>query len=181
MKFSDSPFEGYLCFMIIRSAQDSDLHAIVEIYNQSIPGRMATADLNPVSVEEKKNWFLVRSKNRPIVVAEENEMIVGWGSLNDFYGRPAYSGTAEVSIYIHNSEQKKGIGEIILQHLIEIAPAFEIHSLLGFVFAHNLPSIALSKKHGFEEWGMLPDVADMLNEKASLLILGRKINSNPTL
>jgi L-amino acid N-acyltransferase YncA len=161
--------------MNIRLAQDSDLHAIVEIYNQSIPGRMATADLNPVSVEEKKDWFHGHTKNRPIVVAEENGMIVGWGSLKNFYGRPAYSGTAEASIYIRNNEQNKGIGEKLLLHLIEIAPALDIHTLLGFIFAHNLPSISLVKKHGFEEWGMLPDVAVMMNEKISLLILGKKL------
>jgi len=36
--------------MPIRHATASDLPEIVSIYNASIPGRMATADLAPVSV-----------------------------------------------------------------------------------------------------------------------------------
>lgn len=164
--------------MIIRNATESDLKEIVEIYNQSIPGGLATADTQAVTVEQKTNWFNAHSETRPIKVAEKEGVILGWVSLQDFYGRPAYSGTAEVSIYVRNGEHKKGIGENLLKHIIQIAPDLHIHSLLGFVFAHNLPSISLFKKWGFDEWGNFPEVAIMQERKISLLILGKKTDSN---
>ena len=36
-------------------SQAPDLARIVEIYNQSIPTRLATADLTPVTVNQKKD------------------------------------------------------------------------------------------------------------------------------
>lgn len=164
--------------MTIRNASESDLKDIVEIYNQSIPGGLATADTQAVTIEQKTNWFHAHSEKRPIIVAEEKGVILGWVSLQNFYGRPAYSGTAEVSIYVRYGEQKKGIGEALLKHIIKITPEIDIHSLLGFIFSHNLPSISLFKKWGFEEWGHLPEVAIMNEKKISLLILGRKTEQN---
>jgi len=40
--------------VIIRTALESDLPAIVEIYNSTVPSRMVTADTEPVSVESRK-------------------------------------------------------------------------------------------------------------------------------
>ena len=162
--------------MIIRNAVDSDLISIVDIYNQSIPGRTSTADLLPFSVEQKIDWFHSHNEKRPIKVAEKDGKIIGWLSMRNFYGRPAYSGTVEISIYVSYQEHNKGVGNAMLNHIIQIAPELEIHSLVGFIFAHNLPSISLFKKYGFEEWGLLPEIAILVDEKASLMILGKKIN-----
>ena len=41
----------------IRHAALPDLPAIVAIYNDSIPGRLATADTAPVSVDSRREWF----------------------------------------------------------------------------------------------------------------------------
>jgi len=43
--------------MPIRHAMAADLPAIVAIYNASIPGRMATADTQPVTVAQREEWF----------------------------------------------------------------------------------------------------------------------------
>ena len=73
--------------MIIRHANENDLPAIVAIYNASIPGRMATADLEPVSVMSRINWFKNRSPvKHPLWVVETGEVIVGWLSFQPFYG-----------------------------------------------------------------------------------------------
>ncbi len=40
-----------------QNATIEDLPGIVEIYNSTIAGRMVTADMEPVSVESKINWF----------------------------------------------------------------------------------------------------------------------------
>ena len=97
--------------MKIRDAEESDLPAIVEIYNAAIPGRMATADLKPVSVESRLPWYREHSPNSwPIWVIESEQNIVGWLSLQIFYGRAAYQHTAEVSIYVAPDRQRCGCG-----------------------------------------------------------------------
>ena len=100
--------------IVVRDATDADLPAIVEIYNQSIPGGWSTADTLPVTVEDRLDWFHKFDPNKkPIWVAEIDGQIAAWVSLSSFYGgRPAYDATAEVSLYISTSFQRRGIGRI---------------------------------------------------------------------
>ena len=78
--------------LLIRHGEARDLPAIVEIYNASIPGRLATADTEAVTVSSREEWFRAfNPASRPIWVAEdEGGEIVGWLGLRSFYGRPAY-------------------------------------------------------------------------------------------
>ena len=43
--------------LTVRDATDADLPAVVEIYNQSIPGGWSTADTAPVAVADRVEWF----------------------------------------------------------------------------------------------------------------------------
>lgn len=85
----------------VRDATWEDLPRIVEIYNASIPGRLATSDLEPVTVESRRDWFASHSpKRHPMWVWEVEGQVVGWIGLRAFNGRPAYHATAETAIYI---------------------------------------------------------------------------------
>ena len=161
--------------MDIRSAKEADLAAIVNIYNQSVPSRMATADTKPVTVESKLNWYRDRSKNRPLWVATDKEQILGWLSFQNFYGRPAYLNTAEISIYVATEYHHQGIGSRLLERAIAFCPKLELTTLLGFVFAHNQASINLLTNYGFTQWGHLPNIAVLDGHKRSLLILGLSV------
>lgn len=161
--------------MKIRSAVSVDLTAIVEIYNQSIPNRLATADTEPVTVADRLTWFRDRPRNRPLWVATQEELVIGWLSFQNFYGRPAYLHTAEISIYVATDYQRQGIGSQLLARAIAYSPQLQLSTLLAFVFAHNQPSLDLVAKHGFEQWGYLPDIAELDGIARSLVVLGRKI------
>ncbi len=163
--------------MYIRNAVEADLSAIVTIYNASIPGRLATADLNPVSVESRLEWFYQHSAtNRPILVMETNSHILGWLSFQSFYGRPAYQATAEISIYVSPAYQRQRVAYKLLTHAIALSPSLGLNTLLGFIFAHNQPSIQLFRQFGFQTWGHLPQIANLDAIERDLLILGRKIS-----
>ncbi|MDB5203760.1 MAG: GCN5-related N-acetyltransferase [Ferruginibacter sp.] len=162
--------------MEFRNAVIDDLPDIVAIYNAVIPGRMVTADTEPVTVADKLAWFNEHTPNRrPLWIVAENNTTIGWVSFQDFYGRPAYNGTAEISIYLHESAQHKGNGRKILQYAFEQCPALGIDKLLGFIFAHNKPSLRLFESLGFSEWGHLEDIAFMDNKTFSLKILGKHL------
>jgi phosphinothricin acetyltransferase len=161
---------------MIRDAKLEDLEKIVEIYNSSISGKLATADLEEITVESRLPWFHEHnSYHRPLWVLEEDEAIVGWLSFQSFYGRPAYNATAEVSIYLNSSVQGKGFARILIERAIKQCPELKIKTLLAFVFGHNEPSIKLFNKFQFEKWAHLPKIADMEGVERDLLILGRRI------
>ncbi|MFC3033136.1 GNAT family N-acetyltransferase [Pseudoalteromonas fenneropenaei] len=162
----------------IRPAQLADLSAIVAIYNQTIAGRMVTADTEEVSVESRREWFLGHTATRPIFVYEEAGVVLAWISFKSFYGRPAYNGTVEVSIYITKQAQGKGLGKKLLEFAEQFAPSIKVNVLLGFIFSHNLPSIALFERQGFTLWGQLPEIAVMDDKRYSLSIFGKQLDKH---
>jgi phosphinothricin acetyltransferase len=160
----------------IRLAAEADLPAIVAIYNDSIPGRLATADTAPVTVDERRDWFRsFTPESRPLWVAEVAGSVGGWLSLRSFYGRPAYHRTVEAGVYVSPGFQRRGIARALLRHAMAAAPGLGISTILAFVFGHNVPSVALFRNAGFADWGTLPRVAELDGAECDLLILGKRI------
>lgn len=161
--------------MTTRLANINDLSEIVAIYNETIASRMVTADTEEVSVEQKREWFNSHTENRPIYVYCEDEKVLAWLSYKSFYGRPAYDGTVEVSIYITSKAQGKGLGKKLMEFAQTTAKQLDIKVLLGFIFSHNVPSIKLFKHFEFDVWGELPNVAIMDGTPYSLTIFGKHL------
>jgi L-amino acid N-acyltransferase YncA len=163
--------------MTIRTATQNDLTDIVAIYNETIPGRMVTADTEEVTVADRQVWFDSHSEKRPIFVCEQAGKVVAWMSYKSFYGRPAYDGTVEISIYITQRAQGQGLGKQLLTFSEQHAKALGIKVLLAFIFSHNMPSIKLFKRFDYLVWGELPEVAIMDGKPYSLTILGKHIDA----
>ena len=165
-----------------RVARPDDLPAIVAIYNSTVASREVTADTEPVTVASRQPWFDEHDPaRRPLWVIHDAAdqtaapAVLGWMSYSNFYGRPAYAGTAELSIYIDESWRGKGIGRYCLEQAVAFAPRIAVHTLLGFIFGHNLPSLALFRKFGFETWANLPRVANLDGVERDLIILGKRV------
>ena len=137
---------------------------------------MVTADTEPVTVESKLNWFHEHTPGkRPLWVIEVDQETIGWVSFQSFYGRPAYDATAEISIYLHQAIRGKGFGKKVLDYVIMQSKTMGIKTLLGFIFAHNEPSLRLFKSFGFQEWARLPNIAVLDNIERGLIIVGKRI------
>ena len=154
-----------------------NLDEIVAIYNSTILSRMVTADLEPVSVESKIAWFNEHKPGkRPLwIVKNKVEEIIGWVSFQNFYGRPAYDATAEISIYLREDHRGKGLGKQVLDYSIDECHNLGIKTLVGYIFAHNEPSLRLFYKAGFVEWANLPNIALLDGFERSLKILGKRV------
>ncbi|XAY07075.1 Putative phosphinothricin acetyltransferase YwnH [Paraconexibacter sp. AEG42_29] len=162
----------------IRLARRADLPAIVDLFNATIPGRTATAQLEPFTVEERVPWFEASTPHeRPLWVAEDPAgEVVAWVGLSDFYIRAAYKPTAQVSIYLRDDQRGAGLGGRLLDHVIAEAPKAGVHALIGLVFAHNAPSLRLFESRGFERWGHMPRVANMDGVWRDLVHVGRHVS-----
>ena len=160
----------------LRHARPGDLPQVVAIYNATVASRQVTADLQPVSLASRESWFRAHdADHRPLWVLELAGAVVAWLSLSDFYGRPAYDATAEVSVYVDTSVRRQGLGARLLDHALREAPGLGLECLLGFVFAHNEPSLALFRGRGFGHWGHLPAVARLDGVARDLVIVGRHL------
>nr|WP_317199127.1 N-acetyltransferase family protein [uncultured Psychrobacter sp.] len=185
----------------VERATLSDLTAILYIYNQSIAGKQATANLTPVTTTERAAWFdeHLNSRTRPIYVVKtiakdicssaniseksnhqeiETTQIIAWGSFSDLYARSAYHISSEISIYLHNDEHGKGLGSMLANWMLAQAPSLGIRKVVALIFAHNQPSLRLFYKLGFEQWGYMPQVCDMDGFIADVVMLGLAIKPN---
>lgn len=161
---------------MIRHARADDLPEVVRIYNTSIPSRTATADTEPVTVEQRAEWFRgFDPASRPLWVLEGEGGIEGWLGLRSFYGRPAYHRTVESAVYVDPARQRRGVAGALLDHALRDCPRLGIANVLAFVFAHNEPSIALFAGRGFELWGRLPRVCELDGTERDVVILGRRV------
>jgi L-amino acid N-acyltransferase YncA len=162
--------------IVLRDAIEGDLPAIIEIHNAAIATRISTAQLEPVTVEGRREWFRAhRPGQYPIWVAELDGAIAGWLSFREFLPRCAYRGTVEVSVFVNEKFRRRGIGRKLLQQAIARGPQLGMHSLVGLIFSHNEPSIALFHAAGFERWGFLPGVARVDQTPRDLTIFGRHL------
>jgi L-amino acid N-acyltransferase YncA len=163
--------------MIVRDATEADLPAIVAIYNAAIPGRSATADTEPVTVDERREWFAKHEPaRRPMWVADIDGEVVAWIGLSSFYGgRPAYDATAEVSMYIAPAYQNRKLGRELMERMIAACPRLGVTTLLAMYFDHNEPSRRLCASLGFEQLGHLSRIARLADTDRGLIIAALRI------
>ena len=144
----------------IRIARERDLPILAAIYNQAIQANQ-TADTQLMTVEDRLPWFNAHQNSKyPLFVAVQDEEIMGYATLSKYRGgRPALRFAVEISYYIHQAHQRKGLGTKLLEHSLEIAKKLGFRHAFAILLDTNVPSVRLLEKFGFEQWGHLPNIA----------------------
>ncbi len=161
----------------IRIATWQDLPAIVNVYNQAIAERNATADLEPKRVEEQRQWFEAHPPaSFPIYVYEHQGEVVGWCSISAYRpGRKALQEVGEISCYVGVSYRGKGVGSCLVENALNDCPRIGKRILFAIVIEGNAGSLKLLNNHGFVQWGFLPDVINFDGELKGQLYMGKKV------
>ena len=142
----------------IRNYQTKDCATILDIINDAILNSTALYDYHPRSLEQQLAIFEdKRGKGFPIIVAEMNSEVVGFGYFSEFRFREAYKFTVEHSVYSDKNYIGKGIGKLLLTELIQRAKKQNLHTMIGVIDSENTNSIDFHKKFGFEEVGFIKE------------------------
>lgn len=142
----------------IRNATKEDVPMITEIYNEAILTTTATFDNTPKTIEEQHAWFAGHGTQNPIMVAEHNGQIIGWGALSKWSDRCAYSDTAEISLYITEQHRGKGIGAHLLKQLLKEGEQSGLHAVIARITEGNTNSLSLHESMGFFHIGLMKEV-----------------------
>ncbi len=161
--------------VLIRLANIGDIGSITEIYNEAVLNGVATFDTQEKTVEDRIAWFNSRRPIHPVLVAQLNDEVIGWASLNQWSDRSAYDGTAEVSIYMHHAYRDQGVGGILFKQLIEQARTLNLHYLLSRITEGNEKSIALHLKNGFSIVGVMHEVGNKFGRYLDVTIMEKII------
>lgn len=144
--------------MHIRPAALSDVPAITNIYNHAVLTSTVSFDLEPKSVDDRERWLADREAQHPVLVAEEDGVVIGWGALSRFAARAAWNPTAEISVYIHHEHRRKGLGRALSRRLLDEGRQHGLHNILARICTENVGSISMVRSLGFAEAGTVHEV-----------------------
>lgn len=139
--------------MKVRQATSSDIKIIMNIYNQGIEDRVATLETEPKNLVYMEEWFKQHEGRYKVIVAEEEGVVKGWASLNPYNNRCAYSGVADLSVYIAREYRGNGIGGLLLTAIDDVARRNNFHKIVLFTFPFNQLGQKLYHKLGYREVG----------------------------
>jgi phosphinothricin acetyltransferase len=133
--------------------EQADADAVASIYNEGIRGRGATFQTVERTPADVAPWADQRDRH-PVVVAENDGVVVGWaraGMYSDF--RP-YDGVGEVAIYVTAQARGTGVGRALLDGLADAARSQGHWKLLAKVFPRNEASVELFHRCGYRDVGL---------------------------
>ena len=142
----------------IRSYQTEDTQAILAIINYNILHSTSLYDYTIRNYDQQKAILEDKINKRfPVIVAESDGKIVGFGMYSEFRFREAYKFTVEHSVYVSHEEMGKGIGKLLLSELIELAKAQGLHTMIGVIDSENQGSILFHEQFGFKTVGTIKE------------------------
>lgn len=146
--------------LVIRPGGMGDVAELTELYNYYIRETPITFDIQPFTVEQRKEWFAkFGSAGRyRIVVAEDGGEVVGFASTSPFRPKAAYDTSVEVSIYVRHDRKGRGIGVKLYEALFEAIRGEDIHVALAGITLPNEASVGLHRRFGFVDVGVYHEV-----------------------
>jgi phosphinothricin acetyltransferase len=144
----------------IRPSKAADVAAIAEIYGYHVLNGLASFELLAPSADEiAKRRADVIGKSFPYLVAELDGKVVGYAYASLYRTRPAYRHTLENSVYVHKDYNRRGIGKLLIEALIEACEKTGCRQMVAVIGdSANLSSIQLHASCGFEQVGVMKAV-----------------------
>ena len=137
----------------IRAARPADAQSVADIYNEGIATRLATFETEPRAAEDIESW-LAAGERLPVLVAEQDGVVLGWARILAYSDRPVYAGVGEVSVYVTEQARGRGLGRRLLEELQRRAVELGYWKLLGKLFTANAASAGMVRSCGWREVGM---------------------------
>jgi phosphinothricin acetyltransferase len=158
--------------MQIRDAMEADIDEIAAIYNEVLTHSTAIYNDTPATREDRLAWWRARrDQGYPVVVAIDDERVVGFASFSDFRPWPGYRFTVEGTVHIHAGKRGQGVGTEMLKHIIERARALDKHTMIAGVDSENTASLRFLEQFGFERAGYLREVGFKFDRFLDLVFL----------
>ena len=156
----------------VRDAREDDLAAVLAIYNDVIHTTTAVYRDDPASLEERREWWQARTaQGYPVLVAVEDDAVVGFASFGDFRAWPGYRFTVEHSVHVRADRRGSGVGQALMPPLIARARGLGKHVMMAGVDADNDGSIRFHERLGFERVGHLREVGFKFGRRLDLVFL----------
>ena len=163
----------------VRSAKKEDLQAILEIINFEIANSTTVYDYTARTTETQLTWFKRKEEEKmPVIVAEMNGTVVGYGTFGIFRPWEGYLHSIEHSLYVSNDSRGLGIGKLLMSELIRHARTIGYHTMIAGVDASNRDSYEFHKKFGFVEIGVFKEIGYKFDRWLNLIFMQLILNTS---
>ena len=159
----------------IRPAQETDLPAILDIYNDAILNSTASFETVPRTLEEERQWLREHGHPHAVLAAIHDGDVVGWASLSPFRPKPAYRLTVEDSVYVRADFWGKGLGALLLARLLEVAASNGFHTVIALIVGDNAASLRLHRGFGFRHVGVEREVGRKFDRWLDVVIMQKTL------
>ena len=157
---------------MIRAATTSDIAVITAIYNDVIATTNAIYREDQVDVSERMAWFEdKRAHGYPVIVADQEGEVVGYGVFGSFRFGEGYNYTVEHSVHVAQSHRGQGIGKEILEYLMSLAREQNRKVMVAAIDSTNSASIKLHASYGFKESARMPHIAQKHGQPLELVLM----------
>jgi phosphinothricin acetyltransferase len=165
--------------MHVRLATIDDAAALRAIYNLEVESSTATFDLVARSLEDQRTWLAARSGAFAAVVAVDDGEVIGFAALSPYKERAAYRTTVEDSVYVRRDQQGRGVGRVLLEHIVELAGASGFHAVMARIEAGSEASRALHAACGFELVGIEREVGRKFGRWLDIALMQCLLSERP--
>jgi L-amino acid N-acyltransferase YncA len=168
--------------MHIRAIVDGDLRAVQAIYAHHVANSLGTFETEPPDTKEMRARYTdIVQAGLPYLVAERDGRIAGYAYANQFRTRAAYRSTVEDSVYVSHDAIGLGIGQALLNELIERCTAMGLRQMLAVIGdSQNAASIGAHRACGFSYVGVMTSVGRKFDRWVDVVIMQRSLGSGDT-
>ena len=175
------PAESRTRSVVIRLALVDDAGSIRQIYNHEVTSTTATFDLVPRSLADQQEWLRLRTGAFAAIVAVDTDTdeVLGFSALSAYKERAAYRTSVEDSIYVREDAQGRGVGRVLLTHLLDLADQSGFHSVFARIEATGAASLALHERCGFQLVGVEREVGRKFGKWLSVALMQCLLHERP--
>ena len=144
----------------IRPATLADIPAIARIYAHAVNTGTASFELEaPTEAEMTRRMTALLDSGHPYIAATVGGALAGYAYAGPYRPRPAYRFAIEDSIYVDQTTHRRGIGRVLLKHLIEESEKRGFRQMVAIIGdSANAASIELHRTMGFRMIGNFENV-----------------------
>ena len=157
----------------IRAATHEDFPAVVGIYNWAVNQTFATIDSEPLDVEEAESWWDTHASRNILLVAVDEQGVLGWARLLPWKQRGF--DVVEDLVYVDPVHHGQGVGRALLGELIKEARGLGYKTIVATIATDNRSGLALHSRLGFQEVGTIKNAAHKFDRWMDITLVQRSL------
>ena len=161
--------------LVLRPARADDADALASIWNHEARATLTTTDTQVRDAAAQRAWLATHSALYPVVVAVTDDEIAGYAALTAYRTKPAFQRTVEDSVYVDRRWRRRGVGRLLVTHVLDQATALGHHSVFARITAENAVSRRLHEQLGFRLVGIEEEVAFKLARWLDVAVYQRRL------